>query len=186
MHSVLSPLAQPFQPVEFAIFNNGVPSSVFYGSHPEHEVIAHIEDEALDETFPPDASDVAEIEAVQDFVDLMSWLSFLDEHEESSHTSFAGLTKRWESRRSAGLVGKPRAARNKALATVISKAAAAHSGAVNLKETDLVSFVPKTYEVTSSVVANQKKKDFQMKVNPKNVKGVHGYKTPIQQPRKHN
>ena len=129
---------------------------------------------------------VAEIEAVQDFVDLMSWLSFLDEHEESSHASFAGLTKRWESRRSAGLVGKPRAARNKALATVISKAAAAHSGAVNLKETDLVSFVPKTYEVTSSVVANQKKKDFQMKVNPKNVKGVHGYKTPIQQPRKHN
>lgn len=59
MHSVLSPLAQPFQPVEFAIFNNGVPSSVFYGSHPEHEVIAHIEDEALDESFPPDASDVS-------------------------------------------------------------------------------------------------------------------------------
>ena len=59
MHSVLSPLAPAFQPIEFAIFNDGVPSSVFYGSHPEHEVISHIEDEALDETFPPDASDVS-------------------------------------------------------------------------------------------------------------------------------
>jgi hypothetical protein len=59
MHSVLSPLAQPFQPVEFAIYNDGVPSSVYYGSHPEHEVLMHIEDEALDETFPPSAHDVS-------------------------------------------------------------------------------------------------------------------------------
>jgi hypothetical protein len=59
MHSVLSPLAKPFQPIEFAIFNDGVPSSVYYGSHPEHEVLMHIEDDAIDETFPPSASDVS-------------------------------------------------------------------------------------------------------------------------------
>ena len=60
MHSVLSPLAKPFEPVyEFAIFNDGVPSSVYYGSHPEHEVLLHIEDDAIDETFPPSASDVS-------------------------------------------------------------------------------------------------------------------------------
>ena len=72
MHSVLSPLAQPFQPpqsMEFAIFNDGVPSSVYFGSHPEHEVLAHIEDEALDETFPPSASDVSD--AVDDIVLLL-------------------------------------------------------------------------------------------------------------------
>ena len=48
-----------YQPLEFAIFNDGVPSSVYYGSHPEHDVLMHIEDEALDESFPPDASDVS-------------------------------------------------------------------------------------------------------------------------------
>jgi hypothetical protein len=55
----LSPTAQAFQPaLEFAIFNDGVPSSVFYGSHPEHDVIHHIPDEAIDELFPPTAEEV--------------------------------------------------------------------------------------------------------------------------------
>lgn len=71
MHSVLSPLAQPFQPVEFAIYNDGVPSSVYYGSHPEHEVLMHIEDEALDETFPPSAHDVSYFIAATDIGLLM-------------------------------------------------------------------------------------------------------------------
>lgn len=128
---------------------------------------------------------VAEIEAVQDFVDLMAWLSFLDEHEESARTSFAGFSKRWECRRAAGLVGKPHALKSKALEAVIAKAAAAHSGAVNVKETDLVPFVPRSYEVTSAVYHKKNKTEFQ-KMNPKNVKGMHGYGNPIQQPRKHN
>jgi hypothetical protein len=54
----LSPLAQPFEPMEFAIFNDGVPSSVFYGSHPDHDVIWLISDEAIDELFPPSAEEV--------------------------------------------------------------------------------------------------------------------------------
>ena len=55
----LSPTAQAFEPaLEFAIFNDGVPSSVFYGSHPEHDVIHHIPDEAIDELFPPTAEEV--------------------------------------------------------------------------------------------------------------------------------
>lgn len=115
----------------------------------------------------------------------MAWLSFLDEHEESARTAFAGFPKRWESRRAAGLRGKPHATRNKALATVIAKAAAAHSGAVNLKETDLVPYVPKSYEATSVANHKRNKVEFQ-KAIPKNVKGVHGYGNPIQQPRKQN
>lgn len=184
--SVLSPTAKPFQPVEFAIFNDGVPSSVYYGSHPEHEVLMHIEDDALDEKFPPSASDAAEIEAVEAFVDLMAWLSFLDEHEESARTSFKGFPKRWESRRAAGLIGKPHAVKNKALAVAIAKAAASHSGAVNVKETDLVPFVPKSYEATPAAQYKKGKGKFVQKANPKNTKGVHGFRNPIQQPRKHN
>ncbi len=58
------PLAQPFEPsssssLEFAIFNDGIPSSVFYGMHPEHEVVAHIPDDAIEELFPPTAADVS-------------------------------------------------------------------------------------------------------------------------------
>ena len=60
----LSPSAEPFQPLEFAIFNNGVPSSVFYGCHPEHEVVQHIPDEAIEELFPPSAEEVCEILSV--------------------------------------------------------------------------------------------------------------------------
>ena len=58
---MLSASAQPFQPLEFAIFNDGVPSSVFYGMHPEHEVVQHIPDEAIAEIFPPSAGDVSHI-----------------------------------------------------------------------------------------------------------------------------
>ena len=57
----LSPLAQPFQPSEFAIFNDGVPSSVFYGSHPDHDVLQLISDEAIDELFPPTVEEVRRI-----------------------------------------------------------------------------------------------------------------------------
>lgn len=56
----LSPSAQPFQPLEFAIFNNGIPGSVFYGQHPEHEVVQHIPDEAIETLFPPSADEVRE------------------------------------------------------------------------------------------------------------------------------
>lgn len=115
----------------------------------------------------------------------MAWLSFLDEHEESARTSFAGFPKRWECRRAAGLVGKPHAVRNKALATVIAKAAAAHSGTVNVNERDLVPFVPKSYEVTSAASYMKSKAEFQ-KANPKNIRGMHGHVKPLQQPRKHN
>lgn len=55
----LSGSAQPFQPLDFAIYNDGVPASVFYGSHPEHDVVQHIPDEAIDEIFPATADDVS-------------------------------------------------------------------------------------------------------------------------------
>ena len=59
----LSPIAQEYQPtmaMDFAsVYNDGIPSSVFYGMHPEHEVIQHIPDEAIEELFPPSADEVS-------------------------------------------------------------------------------------------------------------------------------
>lgn len=40
--------------LEFVIFNDGVPCSVM----PEHDVIRHISDEAIDDLFPPSVDDV--------------------------------------------------------------------------------------------------------------------------------
>ena len=46
--------------MDFAsVYNDGIPSSVFYGMHPEHEVIQHIPDEAIEELFPPSADEVS-------------------------------------------------------------------------------------------------------------------------------
>jgi len=172
-------MAQPFQPIEFAIFNEGVPSSVFYGAHPEHDIVSHIADEAIDETFPPSAEDVAEMEAAEEFVEFMAWLAFLDEHEEQARASFAGFKKRWESRRTAGLVGKPKSVRPE-VAPYLQTAGA------SVKETDLVPYVPRVYEGTNFKAKNKMMQRLQHQAVPKNVKGLHGYAPPIQQPRKHN
>ena len=60
-----NPSAQPFTPsyLEFAIYNEGVPSSVFYGAHPEPEILQSIPEDAIDDCFPPSAEDVSKIHA---------------------------------------------------------------------------------------------------------------------------
>lgn len=111
--SVLSPLAEPFHPimgevVSPTIFNDGVPSLTFQGS--ESEFFHSITDETLDEAFPPNAEDAAELEAAEFFVGLMANLAVLEEREEAARFLHAGLKKRWEARRR--LCGKPRAPRH--------------------------------------------------------------------------
>ena len=55
--------AAPFEPRNnmdhWAIYNNGSVGSVFWGCHPEHEVIQHIADDAIEELFPPTAEEVS-------------------------------------------------------------------------------------------------------------------------------
>jgi len=60
-----NPNAQSFTPswngggLEFfAIYNDGVPGSIFYGIHPEHDVLQSITEEAIDDCFPPNAEEV--------------------------------------------------------------------------------------------------------------------------------
>ena len=101
--SVLSPLAHPFHPImgedpNPAIYNNGIPTLTIQGLS-ESEFLHTIQDEALDEAFPPNAEEAAELEAVEVFVDLMARLAFLEEKEEATRTVHAGLKKRWEARR---------------------------------------------------------------------------------------
>lgn len=45
--------------LEFAIFNDGIPSSVFYGENSEHDVVQMIPDDAIEELFPPSEADVS-------------------------------------------------------------------------------------------------------------------------------
>lgn len=54
-----NPSAKSFTPtsaLEFAIYNDGVPSSTFYGG--EHDVLQSINEEAIETCFPPSAEDV--------------------------------------------------------------------------------------------------------------------------------
>ena len=59
------------------IFNQGVPSLTFSGS--ESEFLHTIADEAIDEAFPPNAAEAAELEAAETFVSLMAQLALLEE-----------------------------------------------------------------------------------------------------------
>jgi hypothetical protein len=110
--SLLSPLAAPFYPkttgLEFStIYYNGEPAGIFSGSHIEHEVIKNIPDEAIDELFPPNAEDAAELDDTDEFIKTLVDISFLEDLEEKARSSFSHIKKRWESRREEGLKGKP-------------------------------------------------------------------------------
>jgi hypothetical protein len=112
---MLSAHARPFhpsyEPANFCIFNDGIPSLVMTSEHDVLEILHGIQDSAIDENFPPTAEDAAELEAVQAFVEMMATLAFLEEHEEKARFSFDHFEKRWETRRSQGLLGRPNAAR---------------------------------------------------------------------------
>jgi len=179
--SFLSPTAKSFEPVyEFAVFNNGVPSCVYYDDYWGQELLRNIPDETIDYKFPPNAEEVAEIEAAEEFVETMAWLSFLDECEEKFRTNFDGLKKRWATRREEGLVGKPHPVKQ------IHNEPRARSGTVvDPSETNLVPLmnVPRPYELSRPVNRNlSKKADSRIK----KIKGVHGRSIQIQQPRKQN
>lgn len=190
MHSVLSPLAPPFNPssdalgpsnqfesMEFAIYNNGVPSMVCVGEHPEHDILKGIPDDAIDEKFPPNAEEAAEIEAVEIFVEAMATLSLLEEMEERARTSFSHVKKRWAVRRAEGLHGRPHPARSNAEPV-------RHGSVSSLKETDIVPYGHRagSADIESRIRAKEERK--RVVPNPKISKGPHGHQKPIQQPRK--
>jgi hypothetical protein len=109
--SYLSADAPPFcpgatYPIEIAIYNNGVPSMMLVSEEDIYNVLHGIED--ILKTYPPDATDAAELELADDFVEAMAMMDFLEELEERARTGdFVFFTKRWEARRAEGLKGRP-------------------------------------------------------------------------------
>jgi hypothetical protein len=107
MTSLLSPNAAAFhpfyEPVNVAIYNDGVPSMTLVSEEEVCEILHGIQDEALDEGFPPTAADAAELEAVAAFVECMAMLAYMEEREEEARLTFCHIKKRWEVRRSEGL-----------------------------------------------------------------------------------
>jgi len=181
------PLAQPFEPtasLEFAIFNDGVPSSVFYGMHPEHDIVQHIPGDAIEELFPPTADDLSELEAADDFVETMAWLSYLDEQEEQARLNFAGYGKRWSARRKDGLIGKPNPPKQDRGRYHDIDGGRSLSSSSSADEVSLVSYAPRMFEVKPRKSGNSM---YAARASvPKNARGVmHGHRGMIHQPRKH-
>lgn len=118
MEHQLSADAPPFHPscvhdpVSATIYNDGIPSMVMSSKDALSEILHGIQDEALDEEFPPDAQEAAELEAVEIFVEMMAQLSLLEEIEERSRVDFHHIKKRWESRRQEGLKSRPHVAKH--------------------------------------------------------------------------
>jgi len=113
MTSILSPLAPSFeyntsdQKKHFndyesfsfsVIYNEGAPCLVMCGSQ---SAISGISDETIEEYFPPTAEEIAELETLDNYTDLLATLDVLEKREESAR-KFCHFKKRWEVRRAEG------------------------------------------------------------------------------------
>lgn len=183
MTSVLSPLAKPFHPlmgqdVNSIIYNDGVPALAFQGS--PSQFLHTIEDETLDEAFPPSAEDAAELEAVEIFVEMMATLSYLEDKEEAARDLHSGLKKRWEARRE--LVHRPKPAKHLVKSVV-------HAQPNTVGSLDIVVFdhshVLQEHRLRQRESAHMAKLSMPKKNNGNKMSMMHQHK-PIQQPRKQN
>ena len=135
----------------------------------------------------PSPSQVAELEAADEFVETMAWLSYLDECDEQARINFTGYKKRWAARREAGLIGKPHPSRDRHHEHDDAMGRSRSGTLSSADESSLVQwvpFVPRIFEVKPRKVENR----MYAGSVPKNTRtrGVHGYGGLIQQPRKHN
>ena len=176
--SGLSATAPPFHPSsleheDFAyVYNDGVPGMVLTSEHDVAEVLYGIQDQAIDENFPPTAEEAAEMEAVQAFVEMMATLAFLEEREEQSRNNFESFDKRWERRRAEGLTGKPHPPKGSVQPKIHSPRLPPKSIQALVKMTPVPAHPPKDIAMKPMKVPSGKM--------PKRVHGRH----PIQQPRK--
>lgn len=186
--SVLSPGAAPFhpsfEPVHLVIYNDGVPTMSIPGGS-ETQILHGIQDDAIDERFPPDAVEAAELEAVETYVDMLATFSLMEEREEKARESFIGLAKRWKARREAGLLHRPRPAKH--LVESVK-----HYGKLTnpIKATDLVPFNPVCPKNILSLEHrerqnNEKKHTSKAAMKGSKNMGGKNQRKPLQQPRKH-
>ena len=93
----------PHPSPEFAIYNNGQPCLVATCEAEVSEILHGIQDDALDEGFPPDARDAAELEEVDTFNEMQALLALMEERDQKARNGFCHIQRRWEVRRSQGL-----------------------------------------------------------------------------------
>jgi hypothetical protein len=98
-----------------------------------YDILQGIDDEALDEVFPPDAEEAFELETTEAFVREMATLAMMEEREELARRSFRNYEKRWEVRRAAGPSGRPRPAMHLILPVV-------HNAKVHRPDTTALAF----------------------------------------------
>mmetsp|Transcript_25608 Transcript_25608/g.36095 ORF Transcript_25608/g.36095 Transcript_25608/m.36095 type:complete len:197 (+) Transcript_25608:81-671(+) len=190
--TLLSPLANPFrphfeEPYEIAIFNDGVPSMTTVDAHGEYDLLHGISDEAIDEQFPPTAEEAAEMEAAENFVEVMVRLAMMEEMEESARVNFDHVQKRWEARRMEGLVGKPNPPRNHEMDTERVLQKYGHIVRPNTDER-IVPFEHRHRELAVASLEHRIRAKQEAKLAKhapdKKLTGLRGRK-PVQQPRKH-
>lgn len=120
------------------------------------------------------------MDAAEDFVETMAWLSFLDECDERARFGFEGRGKRWSARRAAGLVGKPNPRRK-----VVVEPRTRSGTITNVSETEIVSYTPRKFEEKPRKMGKMNGGQ-QYGHAPRNIKTMsHGFNV-IQQPRKQN
>jgi hypothetical protein len=122
------------------------------------------------------------MDAVDDFVETMAWLSYLDECEDRTRFNFEGLQKRWYVRRAAGLVGKPKPTRE------VAETRARSGTMTHVSDADLISYTHRKFEEkprkVGKVLGGQLYGHSHV---PRNMKiSRPGFQGPIQQPRKQN
>jgi hypothetical protein len=108
-HAMMTSCSMPF---EFAIYNDGQPCMMATCEAQVSNILHGIQDDALDEGFPPDAQEAAELEEVESFNEMQALLALLEERDQQARSGFCHIKKRWEVRRSEGMpIGrKPKAA----------------------------------------------------------------------------
>ncbi|KAL3912088.1 MAG: hypothetical protein SGILL_007024 [Bacillariaceae sp.] len=179
MTSVLSPFAKPFHPfmkeVNSVIYNDGIPSLSFQGS--DSDFLHSIQDEALDEAFPPSAEEAAELEAVEIFVEMMANFAYMEAREEAARSVHAGLKKRWEARRE--LKGRPKPAMH-LIKPVI------HIQPSTAGTKDLISYDHSNVLEEHRMRQRGQARMARLAYPKKYSKGMGHHQKPIQQPRKQN
>lgn len=180
--STLSADAAPFhpmyEPMNIAIYNDGVPSMTLTTEKDRHDLLYGIEDQALDEQFPPDAEDAYELEAAEAFVMEMVNLAMLEEREERARNTFFHIQKRWEVRRAAGPSGRPRPAMN----LIVPVNHSSKHPAINIK-----ALVPHAHHYRA--LANDRTQGVKMtqqRIEPRLTRTMAMPQRPIQQPRKNS
>lgn len=181
----LSADAPPFFPQyesdrEFLIYNDGVPSMILPTESDLCRILHGIQDEALDEGYPPDANDAAELDLVEEFVEVMAHLAFLEEIELHSRQDFCHIKKRWEARRAEGLKGRPRPAKHYVHAS-------SHSQGMHLKWNTACRAIVAHSHHQQAIMADKMRQREMTRRDPvlkKKMPAAMSRPAPIQQPRK--